>query len=194
MRSSLRRSRPPRERAREGRLAAAVATFTTLGRDTAYGERVERTPTFLAALASAAVPGLDPVSVEALPSVAEQDYDVAFVQDHEHRRWVIRCPRTPAASAGLEQSAALLALLSRRLTMPVPAVKGWVPLPEGGRGAVSAGWLNARKARVLLSLLLGAVPPADVPARLAAYLETATRQDPNPTASATPDLESRRDG
>ena len=63
-----------------------------------------------------------------------------------------------------------------------------------GRGAVSAGWLNARKARVLLSLLLGAVPPADVPARLAAYLETATRQDPNPTASAAPDLESRRDG
>jgi len=32
------------------------------------------------------------------------------------------------------------------------------------RGAVSAGWLNARKARVLLSLLLGAVTPADVPA------------------------------
>ena len=63
-----------------------------------------------------------------------------------------------------------------------------------GRGAVSAGWLNARKARVLLSLLLGAVPPADVPARLAAYLETATRQDPNPTASPAPDLESRRDG
>jgi L-asparaginase len=62
------------------------------------------------------------------------------------------------------------------------------------RGAVSAGWLNARKARVLLSLLLGAVTPADVPARLAAYLETATRQDPNPTASAAPDLESRRDG
>jgi hypothetical protein len=47
---------------------------------------------------------------------------------------------------------------------------------------------------VLLSLLLGAVAPADVPARLAAYLETATRQDPNPTASAAPDLESRRDG
>lgn len=63
-----------------------------------------------------------------------------------------------------------------------------------GRGAVSAGWLNARKARVLLSLLLGAVPPADVPARFAAYLETATRQDPNPTGSAAPDLESRRDG
>ena len=34
---------------------------------TAYGDRVDRSPLFLAALASAAVPGLDPASVEALP-------------------------------------------------------------------------------------------------------------------------------
>lgn len=67
-----------------------------------------------------------------------RSFEVAFVQDHEHRRWVIRCPRTPAASARLEQSAALLALLARRLTMPVPVVKGWVALPEGGRAAVHA--------------------------------------------------------
>lgn len=67
-----------------------------------------------------------------------RSFEVAFVQDHEHRRWVIRCPRTPAASARLEQSAALLALLTRRLTMPVPVVKGWVALPEGGRAAVHA--------------------------------------------------------
>ena len=67
-----------------------------------------------------------------------RSFEVAFVQDHEHRRWVIRCPRTPAASARLEQSAALLTLLTRRLTMPVPVVKGWVALPEGGRAAVHA--------------------------------------------------------
>mgnify|MGYP002652465632 CR=1 FL=1 len=104
-----------------------------------------RGPLTLAALASAAVPGLDPTSVEGVVGTGPaRPYDVAFVQDHEHRRWVIRCPRTPAASAGLEQSAALLALLSRRLTMPVPAVKGWVPLPEGGRGAVSA-YLTGRR-------------------------------------------------
>ncbi|KRE35689.1 hypothetical protein ASG73_13300 [Janibacter sp. Soil728] len=67
-----------------------------------------------------------------------RSFEVAFVQDHEHRRWVIRCPRTPAASARLEQSAALLALLTRRLTLPVPVVKGWVALPEGGRAGVHA--------------------------------------------------------
>jgi L-asparaginase len=39
------------------------------------------------------------------------------------------------------------------------------------RGAISAGWLNWRKARVLLSLLLGAGPAADVPRRGTSYLE-----------------------
>ncbi len=96
-----------------------------------------RGPLTLAALASAAVPGLDPDTVEGvLPSGPGDAVEVAFVSDREHRRWVIRCPRTPAASAHLERSAALLALLARRLTMPVPSVKGWVALPEGGRAAV----------------------------------------------------------
>lgn len=105
-----------------------------------YGGAVtSRGPLSLAALASAAVPGLDPSSVEGVVGLGPgHPFDVAFVQDHEHRRWVIRCPRTPAASARLEQSAALLSLLSRRLTMPVPAVKGWAALPEGGRAAVSS--------------------------------------------------------
>ncbi len=96
-----------------------------------------RGPLALAALASAAVSGLDPSSVEGVvPQGALDPYEVAFIQDHDHHRWVIRSPRTPAASAQLEQSAALLSLLARRLTMPVPAVKGWVALPEGGRAAV----------------------------------------------------------
>lgn len=103
-----------------------------------YGGRVtSRGPLSLAALASAAVPGLDPSTVEGVVGDRPaRPFDVAFVQDHEHRRWVIRCPRTPAASAQLEQSAALLTLLSRRLTLPVPSVKGWAALPEGGRAAV----------------------------------------------------------
>ncbi|WP_435202978.1 phosphotransferase [Janibacter sp. GS2] len=96
-----------------------------------------RGPLTLAALASAAVPGLDPDTVEGVvPSGPTDLVEVAFVSDQEHRRWVIRCPRTPASSAQIERSAALLALLARRLTMPVPAVKGWVALPEGGRAAV----------------------------------------------------------
>ena len=96
-----------------------------------------RGPLTLAALASAAVPGLDPDTVEGVVSSGPGDtVDVAFVSDREHRRWVVRCPRTPAASAQIERSAALLALLVRRLTTPVPAVRGWVALPEGGRAAV----------------------------------------------------------
>lgn len=96
----------------------------------------DRGPLALAALASAAVPGLDPVSVEQVETSPDSRYDVAFVQDSEHRRWVIRSPRTAAASAQLEQSATLTHLLSRRLLQSVPVVKGWVALPEGGRAAV----------------------------------------------------------
>jgi aminoglycoside phosphotransferase (APT) family kinase protein len=99
---------------------------------------VERTPTFLAALASAAVPGLDPVSVEALPSVPDQDYDVAFVQDSEHRRWVVRAPRSEAAGARMDLTVPLLQMLGRRLPFPIPAPKGFVELKGGGRAMIYA--------------------------------------------------------
>jgi aminoglycoside phosphotransferase (APT) family kinase protein len=92
---------------------------------------VERTPTFLAAVASAGVPGLDPVSVEALPSVPEQDFDVAFVQDTEHRRWVVRAPRSEAATARMDLTVPLLQLLARRLPFSVPAPRGFVELKDG---------------------------------------------------------------
>jgi len=97
---------------------------------------VDRSPAFLAALASAAVPGLDPVSVEALPSTPEQSFDVAFVQDAEHRRWVVRAPRTDIAGAEMDRTVGLLGLLGRRLPFAVPAPKGFVALEEGGRAAV----------------------------------------------------------
>jgi aminoglycoside phosphotransferase (APT) family kinase protein len=97
---------------------------------------VDRTPAFLAALASAAVTGLDPVSVEALPSTPEQDFDVAFVQDTEHRRWVVRAPRSDAAGAQMETTVALLGLLARRLPFAVPSPKGFVGLAVGGRAMV----------------------------------------------------------
>ena len=97
---------------------------------------MDRSPAFLAALASAAVPGLDPVSVEALPSTPEQSFDVAFVQDAEHRSWVVRAPRTDVAGAEMDRTVSLLALLGRRLPFAVPAPKGFVALAEGGRAAV----------------------------------------------------------
>ena len=99
---------------------------------------MERTPTFLAALASAAVPGLDPVSVEALPSVPDQDYDVAFVQDSEHRRWVVRAPRSEAAGARMDLTVPLLQMLARRLPFSIPAPKGFVELKGGGRAMIYA--------------------------------------------------------
>ena len=97
---------------------------------------MDRSPLFLAALASAAVPGLDPASVEALPGAPDHQYDVAFVQDTQHRRWVIRVPRTQGAAAQMEATFGLLALLARRLPFSVPTPKGFAALKEGGRAAI----------------------------------------------------------
>ena len=97
---------------------------------------MDRSPLFLAALASAAVPGLDPASVEALPGTPDHQYDVAFVQDTQHRRWVVRVPRNQAASAQMESTFGLLGLLSRRLPFQVPTPRGFTALKDGGRAAV----------------------------------------------------------
>lgn len=97
---------------------------------------MERTPLYLAAIASAAVPGLDPVTVEALPSLPHDRFDVAIVRDTEHRRWVVRAPRSEAAGAELDAAVGLLTLLGRRLSFAVPAPKGFLPLKGGGRAAV----------------------------------------------------------
>nr|WP_240977725.1 macrolide 2'-phosphotransferase [Knoellia sp. DB2414S] len=87
-------------------------------------------------MASAAVPGLDPASVEALPGAPDHHYDVAFVQDTQHRRWVVRVPRSQAASAQMESTFSLLTLLARRLPFSVPVPKGYAALKEGGRAAI----------------------------------------------------------
>lgn len=97
---------------------------------------MDRSPLFLAALASAAVPGLDPASVEALPGAPEHQYDVAFVQDTQHRRWVVRVPRNQGAAAQMEATFGLLTLLARRLPFGVPTPKGFAALKGGGRAAI----------------------------------------------------------
>lgn len=94
-----------------------------------------RSPTVLAALASAAVRGLDPVSVRA-PQTVGGDMDVAVVQDDLGRRWVVRAPRRAAAGAVMESEIRLLQNLHRRVPFSVPRVAGSAPLPEGGRCVV----------------------------------------------------------
>ncbi|MEO8556162.1 MAG: macrolide 2'-phosphotransferase [Actinomycetota bacterium] len=95
-----------------------------------------RTPLALAALASAAVPGLDPTTVEGTAQLPGHQFEVAFITDTQHRRWVVRSPMTAAAGAQMEVTVTLLGLLSRRLPFSVPMPKGFVALKEGGRAEV----------------------------------------------------------
>lgn len=101
-----------------------------------------RSPLQLAALASAAVPGLDPVAVEGVRGSATGDHDVAFVDDAQERRWVVRAPRTAAAGALLHDGTRLAALLARRLEVAVPLVRGLAEVPEGM--AAVYPWLPGR--------------------------------------------------
>lgn len=95
-----------------------------------------RTPLALAAIASAAVPGLDPATVKGVAQLPGHQFEVAFVEDTQRRRWVVRAPMSAAAGAQMDVAVALLGLLARRLPFSVPAPKGFVTLKEGGRAAV----------------------------------------------------------
>ncbi|WP_323096644.1 phosphotransferase [Intrasporangium sp. YIM S08009] len=94
-----------------------------------------RSPLFLAALASSAVPGLDPVSVRGVAALADDRFEIAHVRDRQEREWVVKVPRTPGAGAQLDDVVALSALLARRLDLAVPAYHGHAPVAEG-RAAV----------------------------------------------------------
>jgi macrolide phosphotransferase len=97
---------------------------------------VTRTPLALAALASAAVSGLDPADVQGAVQLPGHQFEVAFITDTEHRRWVVRAPLTAAAGAQMDAAVSLLGMLSRRLPFSVPTPKGFVALEEGGRASV----------------------------------------------------------
>ena len=101
-----------------------------------YGVRVTRTPLALAAIASVAVPGLDPATVKYVAQLPGHQFEVAFVEDTQHRRWVVRAPMSAAAGAQMDVAVSLLGLLSRRLPFSVPTPKGFVTLKEGGRAVV----------------------------------------------------------
>lgn len=98
-----------------------------------------RSPLVLAALASAAVPGLHPRSSR--PTEAGgNDFDTAVVTDSQQRQWVVRAPQRAASGAQLESELVLLGLLVDRgraaLPFAVPAPAGSATLPEGGRCVV----------------------------------------------------------
>jgi macrolide phosphotransferase len=97
---------------------------------------VTRTPLALAAIASAAVPGLDPANVKGVTHRPGHQFEVAFVQDTQHRRWVVRAPMTAAAGAQMDVAVSLLGLFSRRLPFSVPMPEGFVALDEGVRAVV----------------------------------------------------------
>lgn len=94
-----------------------------------------RSPLFLAALASSAVPGLDPVRVQGVATRPGDLFEIAYVHDSQDRRWVVKAPCTAAAGAMLDDVSALSGLLGRRIEVAIPMVRGYSPVPEG-RAAV----------------------------------------------------------
>jgi macrolide phosphotransferase len=105
-------------------------------RVTVYGGGVpDRSPLALAALACAAVRGLEPVGVQA-DGPPDAEVDSARVEDDLGRRWLVRAPRNPAAAVRLDAERRLLAELSGWLPFAAPEVAGTAPLPEGGHAMV----------------------------------------------------------
>lgn len=93
-------------------------------------------PAFLAALASIAVPGLDPVAVRAVRTDPLSGMALAFVTDAVERRWVVRCPLTEAAGARLDAATRVTRPLAERLSVQVPVPSGFADV-DAGRAAVS---------------------------------------------------------
>ncbi|WP_309080069.1 phosphotransferase [Zhihengliuella sp.] len=83
----------------------------------------------LAAIATAAVPGLSPVGVAALADDAD-DFDSALVRDSQNNQWRIRAPRHDEASMRLETELAALRSFTPavRAALPfrIPSIAGTV--------------------------------------------------------------------
>ena len=75
--------------------------YRRLGRRSIYRGSVRRKPIELAAIATAAVPGLTPTAVSSAPD-DPADFDSALLLDSEGKRWRVRSPRHAEASARLE--------------------------------------------------------------------------------------------
>lgn len=92
----------------------------------------------LAALSTAAVPGMDVIDAHLLDSDSD---DMAVVVDATRRHWIVRAPRDAAGGARLEAEVALLRGISEHvaageLPFLVPEPAGFATLLEGGRAVV----------------------------------------------------------
>ncbi len=99
-------------------------------------DAVPRSPLALAALADAAVKGLEPVGVRAAPT-ARDDVDAALLEHRLQRRRLDPAPRTPVAGARLDAEARLLRSLGGWLPFATPDVAGTATVPGGGHAVVS---------------------------------------------------------
>ena len=126
---------------------------------------VTRTPAYLAAVASSAVPGLDAVAVRASRGMPGNRCDVGFVTDTQRRAWVVRIPTTSAVGAQLDMAADLLPLLHRRVPYSVPIPRGFLAVPEGR--AVVYAYLHGRSV-VLSEVVPGPGVAAEIGRAIAA--------------------------
>ncbi len=110
------------------RLAAA---HRCLGLHSIYRGTVRRKPIELAAVATAAVPGLTPTAVSAAPD-DPADFDSALLLDSEGKRWRVRSPQHAEASARLETEFLVLRAfvpgIRAELPFLMPTVAGSVRL------------------------------------------------------------------
>lgn len=99
---------------------------------------MKRTDLALAALASAAVPGMKPVAVARLSveTGAESELQQAVVEDATGRRWLVRSPLTAIAGARLQRNDELVRQLARHLPFKVPAAAGYAAAGAEGHAAV----------------------------------------------------------
>ncbi|MCA4132323.1 macrolide 2'-phosphotransferase [Arthrobacter sp. M4] len=90
---------------------------------------MRRTPIELAAVATAAVPGLTPTAVASAPD-DPADFDSALLLDEEGKRWRVRAPKHPEASTRLETEFMILRAFApairAELPFQVPHVAGQV--------------------------------------------------------------------
>ncbi|GAB6901432.1 phosphotransferase [Kineosporia succinea] len=89
----------------------------------------------LAAMASAAISGLEPMRTQTLDATAD-DVDTALIEDNLSRHWVVRAPRNDVAGMRLDAESQLVAQLRSWLPFGMPEAEGVAPLRNGGRAIV----------------------------------------------------------